>query len=68
MHIKRVFPAGIYLFKVNNRNARTQWEICSKLTMKTLERRQWRRSGVLIVNSEHILHLVLIFLLLTLKM
>ena len=68
MHIKRVFPAGIYLFKVNSRNARTQWEICSKLTMKTLERRQWRRSGVLIVNSEHILHLVLIFLLLTLKM
>ena len=29
--------------------------------------RQWRRSGVFIVNFEHISHLVLVFLLLTLK-
>ena len=28
-------PAGIYLFKVNKRNARTMCEICSKLTIKT---------------------------------
>ena len=27
-------PAGIYLFKVNNRNNRTMCEICSKLTIK----------------------------------
>ena len=27
-------PAGIYLLKVNNRNARTRCEICSKLTIK----------------------------------
>ena len=33
------FPAGIYLLKVNNRNARTRCEICSKLTIKTPERR-----------------------------
>ena len=35
-----------------------------KLTIKTPERRQWRRSGVFIVNFEHIAHLVLVFLLL----
>ena len=34
-----VFPAGIYLLKVNNRNTRTGCEICSKLTIKTPERR-----------------------------
>ena len=38
---------------------------CSKLTAETLE---CRRSGVFIVNFEHISHLVLVFLLLTLKM
>ena len=27
-------PAGIYLFKVNNRNTRKRCEICSKLTVK----------------------------------
>ena len=32
-------PAGIYLLKVNNRNTRTGCEICSKLTIKTPERR-----------------------------
>ena len=35
------FPAGIYLPKVNNRNTRTRCEICSELTIKTPERRQW---------------------------
>ena len=33
------YPAGIYLFKVNNRNTRTRCEICSKLTINTPERR-----------------------------
>ena len=47
-------PAGNYMFKVNNRTTRTRCEICSKLTMKTPERGQWRRSGVFIVNFEHI--------------
>ena len=56
--------ANIYLFKVNNRNTRKKWEICSKLTIKT---RQWRRSGVFIVNFEHTSNLFLVFLLLTLK-
>ena len=54
---------------------------CSKWTIETLEnvwnmfkvnnkklgRRHWRRSGVFIVNSEHILHLFLMFLFLTLN-
>ena len=40
------------MFKVNNKNTR---------------QRQWRRSGVFVVNLEHISHLALVFLLLTLK-
>ena len=58
-----VDPAGNYLLKVNNRNSRTRCEICSMLIIKTPERRHWRRSGVFIVNFEHIAHLVLVFLL-----
>ena len=50
------FLAGIYLFRVNNRNTRTMCETCSKLTIKTSERHHWRRSGVFIVNSEQISH------------
>ena len=59
---------GNYVFKVNNRNTRTMREICSKLTIKIPERCQWRRSGIFIVNFEHISRLVLVFLLLTLNM
>ena len=28
------YPAGIYMFKVNNRNTRLRCKICSKLTIK----------------------------------
>ena len=61
-----ITPAGSYMFKVNNRNTRTKFEICWKLTINTPERRQelfkenvngcfckksfWRRSGVFIVS------------------
>ena len=62
-----LYPAGIYLLKVNNRNTGTRCEICPKLTINTPERRHWRRSGVFIVNFEHISHLALVFLLLTLN-
>ena len=62
-----VIPAGNDMFKINNRNTRTRCKICSKLTIKTPQRRQWRRSGVFFVNFEHISHLVLVFLLLTLS-
>ena len=48
-------PANIYLF---NRNTRKRYEICSELTIKTPERRQWRRSGDFVVNFEHILHIL----------
>ena len=57
-------PAGNYMFKVNSRNTRARCEICSNLTIKIPEWRQWRRSGIFIVNSEYISHLVLLFLLL----
>ena len=43
----------------------------SKLTIEILEqgvKYDWRRSGVFIVNFEHISHLLLVFLLLTLTM
>ena len=59
--------AGIYLFKANNRNTRTMCEICSKLTIKSPERRHLRSSGVFIVNFAQISHIVLVFLLLTLS-
>ena len=48
-------------------DTRTRFEIYSKLTIKTAKRRHWRCSGAFIVNFEHILHLVLVFLLLTLS-
>ena len=64
----RTNPANIYLLKVNNRDTRERYEICSKITIKTLKERQWRRSGVFLVNFEHISHLFLVFLLLVLNM
>ena len=60
--------ASIYLLKVNNRNTVTRCAICSKLTIKTAERRHWRCFGLFVVIFEHISHLVLVFLLLTLNM
>ena len=47
---------GIHLFKVNNRNTRMKCETCSKLTIKTPERRHW-----CLVNFEQISHIVLGF-------
>ena len=56
-----------YLLKVSNVNSRIRCEIRSKLTIKTPEQRQWGRSGVFIVNFEHISYVVLVFLLSTLS-
>ena len=64
----KCYPVGIYMFKVSNRNTRSRCEVYSKLTIKTPERRHWRRSSVFILNFEYISHLALVFLLLTLKM
>ena len=61
----RAIPTVNYIFKVNNRNTSRRCETCSKLTIKTPERRHWRRSGVVIVNFEHISQLVQVFLVLT---
>ena len=55
------------MFKVNSGNTRTRSKRCSKLSIKTPERHDWRRSGVFIVNFEHISDLVLVFQLLTLS-
>ena len=63
-----IYPAGIYLLKVNYRTTRTRCEICLKLIIKIPERCQWRRSGIFIVNFELISNLILVFLLLTLNM
>ena len=60
-------PSRKILLKVNNRNTRTRCEICLKLSITTSERCHWRLSGVFIVNFEHISHLVLVFLKLTLS-
>ena len=55
------------MFTFKNRNSRKRREICSKLTLETPEQYHWRHSGVFIVNFEHISHLFLMFLLLTLN-
>ena len=60
-------PSNINLFKVNNINTSKRCEIFSKLTIKTPERRHWRGSGLVSINFEHILHIFLAFLLLTLN-
>ena len=66
--VPSTFLSGNYMFKVNNRDIRVRCKICLKLTIKSPERRHWRRSGVFIANFEHISHLALVFLLITLNM
>ena len=57
------------LTKVSNRNTRgKRYEICSKLSIKTPERRQWHRSSAFIVIFEHMSYFVLVILLLSLNM
>ena len=36
---EKLYPAGNYVFNVNNRNTRKKCEICPKLTIKIPERR-----------------------------
>ena len=63
-----VYLASICELKVNNKNTRTRREVSSKLTVKTLERRQWRRSRFFTFNFEHVSHRVLVILMLALNM
>ena len=53
-------PTSNYLSKVSNWSTRIRSENCSRLRMKTLERYQWRRSSVYIVNYKHISNFLLI--------
>ena len=55
-----IYQANIYLLKFNNKNTRNRSEICSELAIKIPEGRHWRRSGVFIVNFEHISHRFLV--------
>ena len=52
-------PANIYLVKVNNIEIREKsFKVSSKLKIATTERRHQCRSGVFIVNFEHISYLL----------
>ena len=55
-------PIGLDLFKVSNRNTTINFEICSKLMIKTPDQRHWHCSGIFNVSFEEILHLVLFLL------
>ena len=61
------YTACIYMFKINKGNTRTMCKMCSKLTIKTLKRRHWRRFAVFIVYFEQVSHMVLVFVLWTLN-
>ena len=62
-YTRKSSPTIIYLFNVNNTNTRQNSKICSKLTLKTLE----RRSTLFNVDVEYISHFLLLFLMLTLN-
>ena len=59
--IAYLIPAGIYVFKANNRNTKTKCAICLKLTMQTLEQRHWPRCSGAIVNFKHNSQLIPVF-------
>ena len=54
-------PPGIYLFKVNNGNARTMCKICLNLIIKTQKRCAWYSSFAFIANFEQTPYIVLLF-------
>ena len=62
-----IFRDSHYLLKNNIENTRTTYEICSELTIITPERPDECLSGAFTVNFEQILHIILVFLLLTLN-
>ena len=53
------FKAILTSSNLTKKSSRKMCEICSKLAIKTLEQRQWHRSGVFLVNFGHISHLFL---------
>ena len=48
---QKVSPANTDLFKVRDS---IRWDMCTKLTIKAPEQRQWNSSDVFIINLEHI--------------
>ena len=56
------------MLKSNNRNTKRKCKVSPKPTKKTQEECQWHRSSVFIVKFEHISHLFIVLLLLTLNM
>ena len=60
-------PKCNYMFKVKKRNSWTRCEICSKLTIRTPEGRHGVVLVSLLLTFKHTSHLVLVFLLLTLR-
>ena len=66
-YLKDSNPANIYLFKVKIRSIRKMSEICSKLTIKTTERRHSTLSVVFIINFDHFSPLFPVFISLTLS-
>ena len=65
--MKYFFPSWHLLAQSNNENTRAMLEICSKLTIKTPERRHRHCSGVFLVTFEQISHIALLFPLLALN-
>ena len=60
--IKGMFPAGIYFLQsICICFSRAMCEVCSKLTIKTPERREWHLHGVFIINVEQISKMFLVF-------
>ena len=63
-HIISKLPSKHLYNQNQNRNTIKWCEICSKIAIKTPDPRQRRRSGIFIVNFEHIPHLFIVFLVL----
>ena len=54
-YLNTPLPAGIYLLKVGNRNTKARCKICSKSTIKTLDRRHWYCSNFVVSNFVRVL-------------
>ena len=68
IHLRIIPQPAIACSKLTIETLKQRCDICSKLTIKIPELRHRRRSGIIIVNFEHISQLVLVFLLLNLTL
>ena len=67
LHWKTTFHPVFTCSKINNGKTKTKRKVCSKLIIMTLDRHQWCRSGIFVVNSEQISQNVEVFPLFTLN-